>query len=83
MAEMRMLGGQKPDASGVYRVLKGMKSKGLVVANWDTSGSGPAKRVFQMTAGGVACLRAWITTLEDYRDGINSLLKSARKAAGK
>ncbi|NLX54903.1 MAG: PadR family transcriptional regulator [Planctomycetaceae bacterium] len=82
LGEMRMLAGHKPDASGVYRFLKGMEGRGLVNSAWDTSGSGPAKRVFQMTASGQSCLRVWITTLEAYRDGINSLLKAARKAAG-
>lgn len=81
LGEMRMLAGHKPDASGVYRFLKGMEGRGLVNSTWDTSGTGPAKRVFQMTASGQSCLRVWITTLEAYRDGINSLLKAARKAA--
>jgi len=80
LGEMRMLAGHKPDASGVYRFLKGMETKGMVVARWDTSGTGPAKRVFQITGSGESCLRQWIATLEDYRDGINSLLKAARKA---
>ena len=82
LGEMRMLAGHKPDASGVYRFLKGMEGRGLVNSTWDTSGTGPAKRVFQMTASGQSCLRVWIATLEAYRDGINSLLKAARKAAG-
>lgn len=81
LGAMRMLAGHKPDASGVYRFLKGMEGKQLVRSTWDTSGTGPAKRVFQMTASGRSCLRAWIATLESYRDGINSLLKAARKAA--
>jgi PadR family transcriptional regulator, regulatory protein PadR len=80
LSEMRMLAGQKPDASGVYRFLKSMETKGLVVSSWDTSGTGPAKRVFEMTASGQSCLHTWIGTLEEYRDGINALLKAARKA---
>lgn len=83
LGEMRILAGHKPDASGVYRFLKGMEGKGLVVSSWDTSGTGPAKRVFQLTASGQSCLRTWIATLEEYRDGINALLKNARKAVGR
>jgi DNA-binding PadR family transcriptional regulator len=80
---MRILAGQRPDASGVYRFLKTMETKGLVVSNWDTSGTGPAKRVFQITAQGASCLRTWIATLEEYREGITSLLKAARKAVSR
>ena len=83
LSEMPMLGGNKPDASGVYRFLKTMEKNGLVVSSWDTSQSGPAKRVYQMTTAGESCLRQWIKTLEEYRDGITLLLKAARKAAAK
>ena len=34
----------KPDMSGVYRFLKTMEGKGLVVSSWDVSEGGPAKR---------------------------------------
>jgi poly-beta-hydroxybutyrate-responsive repressor len=83
LSEMPMLGGNKPDASGVYRFLKGMEGKGLVVSSWDTSQSGPAKKAYQLTASGECCLRQWIKTLEEYRDGITLLLKAARKAVAK
>jgi hypothetical protein len=36
-----------------------------------------------MTTVGQSCLRTWIATLESYRDGINALLKAARKAASR
>lgn len=81
LGDMPTLGGSKPDASGVYRFLKAMENKGLVVSSWDTSQNGPAKKCYQLTTSGDACLRRWIATLEEYRDGITSLLKTARKAA--
>jgi poly-beta-hydroxybutyrate-responsive repressor len=83
LSEMPMLGGHKPDGSGVYRFLKTMERKGLVTSSWDTSQSGPAKRAYQITQTGECCLRTWISTLEDYRDGVNYLLRAARKATGK
>lgn len=83
LGEMPTLGGSKPDASGVYRFLKNMESKGLVVASWDTSRSGPAKKSYQLTDSGDSCLRQWIKTLDEYRDGITSLLKAARKATAR
>jgi DNA-binding PadR family transcriptional regulator len=80
IGEMPSFGGQKPDVSGVYRFLKTMERKGLVVSAWDMSASGPAKKAYELTASGQACLRKWVETLEAYRDGINQLLKLARKS---
>lgn len=83
LSQMPMLGGQKPDGSGIYRFLKTMESKGMVVSSWDTSQSGPARRAYAITPAGESCLRTWIGTLETYRDGINFLLRAARKATAK
>ena len=74
---------QKPDVSGVYRFLKAMERKGFVVSAWDLSESGPAKKAYQITAAGRRCLRRWVETLEQYRDGIAVLLKATRRAAKK
>jgi PadR family transcriptional regulator, regulatory protein PadR len=71
---------QKPDMSGIYRFLKSMESKGLVVSSWDTPGSGHAKRLYEITAAGRACLVRWITTLEDYLSAVSALLDVARAA---
>jgi PadR family transcriptional regulator PadR len=80
IGELATFGGRKPDASGVYRFLKTMERKGMVASSWSLSDSGPAKRSYQLTPTGERCLRQWITTLEEYREGITSLLKAARKA---
>jgi PadR family transcriptional regulator, regulatory protein PadR len=73
--------GEKPDTSGIYRFLKSMESKGLVVSSWDTPASGHAKRLFEITADGKSCLNHWVKTLEQYHATIASLLKIARAAA--
>lgn len=75
--------GDKPDVSGVYRFLKNMQRKELVVSAWDVSAAGPARKTYQITAQGRNCLRRWVRTLEEYRRGITSLLNTARRAAGK
>jgi len=80
IGHMGIFGGRKPDVSGVYRFLKGMESRGMVTSSWDTSEGGPAKKAYQITALGERCLRKWIETLKDYRNGISALLKAARKA---
>jgi DNA-binding PadR family transcriptional regulator len=80
ISELPGFAGQKPDASGVYRLLKGMEQKGLVASSWDISKSGPAKKCYQITSAGGQCLHRWIRTLENYRRGISALLGAARKA---
>ena len=80
LGQLSTFGGQKPDASGVYRAMKMMEAKDLVASTWTPSEAGPAKRAYQLTATGTYCLREWITTLEEYREGITLLLKAARKA---
>jgi PadR family transcriptional regulator, regulatory protein PadR len=80
-----MFRGQKPDPTGLYRLLKAMEEKGLVSASWDLPEAGPAKRRFSLTAGGRACLARWTRTLQDYRKSIDGLLDllhgSVRKAS--
>lgn len=75
--------GEKPDVSGVYRFLKTMQRKGLVVSAWDVSDAGPAKKTYHITTQGQRCLRRWVRTLEEYRQGITALLSTARRAARK
>ena len=74
--------GHKPDVSGVYRFLKTMERKGLVVSSWDVSEAGPAKKCYRIAPAGRKCLGEWVKTLEKYRDGISALLDAARKATG-
>ncbi len=71
---------QAPDLSGIYRFLKTLESRGLVVSSWDTSGNRQAKRLFEITAEGKKCLRHWTRTLENYRKAIDSLIVTTRNA---
>ena len=80
IGEMPSFSGQKPDVSGVYRFLKSMERKELVVGTWDLSEGGPARKCYQITPNGEQCLREWIKTLEEHREAITLLLKAARKA---
>jgi DNA-binding PadR family transcriptional regulator len=73
--------GQNPDVSGIYRCLKGMEKRKLVVSAWDTSNAGPAKKTYRITPQGRQCLRRWGRTLATYRREITALLKTVRIAA--
>ena len=83
LRDLPMFQCQAPDLTGVYRYLKAMEKRGLVVCEWDLSASGPAKRVFRITAGGRKCLRQWLATLEAYSGQLASLLQTVRASAGR
>jgi PadR family transcriptional regulator, regulatory protein PadR len=78
--EMTGLCGDKPDVSGIYRFLKKMEAAGLVESSWETGGQGHAKRLYEITPTGRACLVRWSTTLETYLETITALLKEAKTA---
>jgi PadR family transcriptional regulator, regulatory protein PadR len=81
MSEMTGCCAGKPDLSGVYRFLKALEARRLVVSSWDTPEKGHARRLFQITAEGEACLVKWSETLETYHATITALLKEVRAAA--
>lgn len=82
MANGPMFGGNAPDPTGVYRILKQMENNGLVTSEWDTSESGPAKRCYSLTDEGRACLRRWIDALACYSASIQDLRIIASDALG-
>ena len=68
---------QKPDPTGVYRILKTMEERGLVTARWDDSLRRLPKRVYALAPAGRECLANWIRTLSDYRNAIDAFLELA------
>lgn len=81
-AQSPMFGGQKPDATGVYRALKRMEEAELVTSAWDTPSEGSAKRLFTLTDKGRECLRRWIDALACYRLTLQELRIEASAALG-
>lgn len=82
MAQGPMYGGNAPDPTGIYRILKQMENNGLITSAWDTSDSGPAKRCYSLTDEGRACLRRWIDSLACYKASIEELRVMASCALG-
>lgn len=81
-AKSPMFGGQKPDATGIYRALKRMEKAGLLESSWDTPSEGSAKRLFSLTDKGRNCLRRWIDALACYTLTIEELRAQASDALG-
>ena len=51
----------------LYRMLRQMEKDGLVSSSWDTSGQGPARRLYSITEAGEAYLRLWANSFGYYR----------------
>jgi len=66
------------DSGTVYRTLRQLERTGLVSSFWDTSESGPARRMYSLTKAGDLFLSSWIDVLGKYQavlqktiDGLN------------
>lgn len=79
VANMPILCGKQPDPTGVYRALRGMEKRGLVVASWDLSERGPAKKSYRLTDEGRECLTRWIESLREHHRAIGKLISAAKR----
>ena len=55
--------GQAPPGM-IYRHLRDLEQNGWVISEWETQGSGPAKRVYQLTDEGREILGFWIAYMK-------------------
>jgi len=64
------------DSTTVYRTLRQLERAGLVSSFWDTSESGPARRMYSLTKTGEAFLDLWLDIFGRYQNVLQSALKS-------
>lgn len=62
------------DSGTVYRTLRQLEKSGLVSSFWDTSESGPARRMYSLTAAGDIFLSGWIDVLSNYQRVLRTTL---------
>jgi DNA-binding PadR family transcriptional regulator len=77
LTDSPMFKGEKPDPTGIYRFLKSMEERRLVVSSWDIAETGPPKKVYRITGEGEACLQRWTNTLREYLTSIETLVAAA------
>ena len=63
------------DNGTVYRTLRQLEKSGFVSSAWDTSESGPARRMYSLTAAGDLFLSGWIATLQNYQKVMQQALE--------
>lgn len=68
------LPGPLPDTGAVYRKLREMEGRGLVVSAWDERGRGPRKRVYSITADGNGRLADWAEAMRRRMDLLRRFL---------
>ncbi|MFN3346883.1 MAG: PadR family transcriptional regulator [Candidatus Bipolaricaulaceae bacterium] len=76
------LGPETLDPGFLYRTLRAMEQANLVQSVWDTSGSGPARRVYSLTALGWEELRAWAVHLRRLRAQLDQFLEKYAQVEG-
>jgi|FLYL01.1.fsa_nt_gi poly-beta-hydroxybutyrate-responsive repressor len=64
------------DPTTVYRTLRQLERAGLVSSFWDTSESGPARRMYSLTRAGEAFLDLWVDLFGRYQKVLQSALDS-------
>ncbi len=69
------MGLAKPDSGAIYRTLQQLEQEGEVVFTWDTSGSGPAKKVYQLTPAGWEKLEEWRREIESRLANLQNFLE--------
>lgn len=70
------------DSGTVYRTLRQLEKTGLVSSFWDTSESGPARRMYSLTKAGELFLSSWIDVLGRYQAVLQKTLDGFAPAAG-
>jgi len=69
------------DSGVIYRTLRRLEAAGRVRSSWETSGSGPARRIYILTESGVQHLGEWAQVLGDVTASLQALARDCQKAA--
>jgi PadR family transcriptional regulator PadR len=67
-------GNVAPDPGNFYRMLRSLEEDGLVCSTWETQGSGPARRVYELSDLGMEFLQAWAATIHQTHQSLSRFL---------
>jgi PadR family transcriptional regulator PadR len=65
------------EIAALYRTLRQLEVNGCVTSEWETSGSGPARRLYVLTPWGEQHLQEWLTVLAQMSKSMNRFLEEA------
>ena len=75
MERMATFGFAAMNPGSLYRALRQLEKDGMVSSTWDTSGQGPARRMYSITEAGEAYLGLWASGSEHYRNMMNTFFR--------
>ncbi|MBM4762770.1 poly-beta-hydroxybutyrate-responsive repressor [Bacillus sp. B15-48] len=67
MQKLVQFGITSVDQGNFYRILRQLEKDNLVTSTWDTTSSGPAKRIYSITSAGEEYLDVWANSLNHYQ----------------
>jgi poly-beta-hydroxybutyrate-responsive repressor len=68
------------ERAALYRTLRQLEKNGNVKSEWETDTSGPARRVYKLTARGERHLDEWAAVLEHVSRSMARFVKEAKNA---
>ena len=75
MGRARMFGFEALNTGTLYRTLRRMENDGVLESSWETSGGGPARRIYTITGPGSAHLGIWVRSLERYQQSVDDFFE--------
>ena len=66
------------ERAALYRTLRQLEANGNVASEWETERSGPARRVYKLTAKGERHLEEWASVLEHVSKSMARFVRQAR-----
>ncbi len=70
--------GQAPPGM-IYRHLRELEADGLVQSEWQTEGTGPARRIYRLTVEGEEALVLWITYMESMANNLINFINEYKE----
>jgi len=67
------------EKAALYRTLRQLEKNGMVTSRWQTDQSGPARRIYRLTAEGEKHLEEWATVLEHISKSMTRFVREVRK----
>jgi PadR family transcriptional regulator, regulatory protein PadR len=73
--KLQAFGFKTIDQGNLYRMLRQLEKDELVSSEWDTNGSGPAKRRYSITKAGITYLKGYANQLETYQSLLDQFFR--------
>lgn len=82
LQQLNQMGFADVDHATLYRELRRLEKEGFVSSEWETTGSGPARRVYRITSTGEEMLRGWTEVVSGYQRMINGFFDLYAQVVG-